>query len=67
MPISTGRYAQMLLFGRPHTEYICTYGHGTLKVPDLHIGGHQPTNWEPHEDIWKRAVFHPRWREEKLE
>lgn len=54
MPVSTGRYAQILLFGRPHTEYICTYGHGTLKVPDLHnIGGHQPTNWEPHEDIWK--------------
>jgi hypothetical protein len=54
MPISTGRYAQMLLFGRPHTEYICVYGHGTLKVPDLHtVGGHEPTNWQPHDDIWK--------------
>lgn len=53
MPVTTGRYAQMLLFGRPRTEYICTYGHGTLKVPELHIGGKEPSSWEPHEDIWK--------------
>lgn len=54
MPVSTGgRYSQMLLFGRPQTEYICVYGHGTLKVPEIHIGGHEPNQWEPHEDIWK--------------
>ena len=29
-------------------------GHGTLQVPDLHIGGHEPNKWQPHsEDIWK--------------
>ena len=39
MPVLTGRYAQMLLYGQPKLEYICTYGHGTLKVPELHIGG----------------------------
>ena len=53
MPVTRGRYAQMLLFGRPTTEYICIYGHGTLRVPDLHISGHEPNDWEPHEDIWK--------------
>jgi hypothetical protein len=54
MPVSKGRYAQMLLFGRPQTEYICAYGHGTLQVPDLHIGGHEPNKWQPHsDDIWK--------------
>jgi hypothetical protein len=54
MPVSTGRYAQMLLFGRPQTEYICVYGHGTLKVPELHITGHEPTAWKANdEDMWK--------------
>src|SRR5688500_1578057 len=26
MPVSHGRYGQMLLFGRPRTEYICVFG-----------------------------------------
>ena len=29
----------MLLFGRPQIEYICPYGHGTLREDDLHISG----------------------------
>jgi hypothetical protein len=53
MPVQTGRYAQMLLYGRPKLEYICTYGHGTLKVPELHFSGKEPIDWEEHEDIWK--------------
>ena len=53
MPVHTGRYAQVLLFGPPKTEYICTYGHGTLRVPELHITGKEPASWERHEDIWK--------------
>jgi hypothetical protein len=53
MPVSTGRYAQQLLFGKPKTEYICVYGHGTLQVPDLHISGHEPSAWQAHDDIWK--------------
>jgi hypothetical protein len=54
MPITTGRYGHTLLFGPPRTEYICLYGHGTLKVPELHITGREMDNWEPHDqDIWK--------------
>lgn len=53
MPVRRGRYAQILLFGRPTTEYICTYGHGTLQVPELHIGGKEPNKWQSHDDIWK--------------
>ncbi|MGH9630272.1 MAG: hypothetical protein ACRD7E_18310 [Bryobacteraceae bacterium] len=52
MPVTTGRYAQMLLFGPPRTEYICVYGHGTLKVPDLQLSGMEMPDWEEHEDIW---------------
>ena len=52
MPILTGSWTHVL-FGRPRTEYICPYGHGTLKVEELQITGHQNPDWEPHEDIWK--------------
>jgi hypothetical protein len=53
MPVQTGRYAQMLLYGRPKLEYICTYGHGTLKVPELHFSGKEPIDWQENEDMWK--------------
>jgi hypothetical protein len=52
MPILTGSWTH-ILFGRPRTEYICPYGHGTLKVEELQITGHQEPDWEPHADIWK--------------
>ena len=54
MPVSHGSYGQMLLLGRPRTEYICVYGHGSLNVPELHVSGKEPSEWHPHdEDIWK--------------
>jgi hypothetical protein len=52
MPILVGSWTNVLL-GAPRTEYICPYGHGTLKVAELQITGHQEPDWEPHEDIWK--------------
>jgi hypothetical protein len=52
MPIQTGSWTHVLL-GAPRTEYICPYGHGTLKVFDLQITGHQEPDWEPHQDMWK--------------
>ena len=52
MPISRGSWTHVLL-GRPQTEYICPFGHGTLMVEELQITGHQAPDWQPHEDIWK--------------
>jgi hypothetical protein len=52
MPILTGSWTHILL-GRPRTEYICPYGHGTLKVEELQLTGHQEADWQPHEDMWK--------------
>lgn len=52
MPIQTGSWTHVLL-GAPRTEYICIYGHGTLKVAELQITGLQQPDWEPHEDMWK--------------
>ena len=53
MPVAHGSWGGLFLFGPPRTEYICLYGHGTLKVPELHITGHDPNRWEEHTDMWK--------------
>jgi hypothetical protein len=53
MPIAVGSWASMLRFGRPHMEYICPFGHGTLKVPELQITGKEPVAWDEHEDMWR--------------
>ena len=52
MPVSTGSWPNMLLIGRPRTEYICIYGHGTLIVPEVQLTGGPSSDWEPHEDMW---------------
>jgi hypothetical protein len=52
MPLATGDWTHVLM-GRPRTEYICPYGHGTLKVEELQITGHAEPDWQPHEDMWK--------------
>jgi hypothetical protein len=53
MPVMRGSWDSMLRLGRPHTEYICPYGHGTLKVPELQITGKEPIDWAEHQDMWK--------------
>jgi hypothetical protein len=55
MPIATGSWTHVL-FSRPRTEYICPFGHGTLKVEELQITGHSGADWQPHEDIWKELL-----------
>jgi len=55
MPIQRGSWNHILL-GAPRTEYICLYGHGTLRVPELQIGGHDEPDWHPHEDMWKELL-----------
>ena len=53
MPIETGSWSRMLQFGRPRIEYICPYGHGTLKEEELQISGLANPEWTPHsDDIW---------------
>lgn len=54
MPVTTGSWSNMLTFGRPRIEWMCPYGHGTLKIEELQITGKEPANWEASEsDIWK--------------
>jgi hypothetical protein len=54
MPVETGSWGRMLQFGRPRIEYICPYGHGTLKEDELQILGLENPEWTPHsDDMWE--------------
>ena len=53
MPIATGSWSRSMLLGRPQIEYICPYGHGTLRQDDLHLTGTSSPQWTSHsDDIW---------------
>jgi hypothetical protein len=57
MPIETGSWSRILQFGRPRIEYICPYGHGTLREDELHISGMSLSEWERHsDDIWTELI-----------
>jgi hypothetical protein len=54
MPVETGSWSRMLQFGRPRIEYICPYGHGTLREDELQISGIENPEWTPHsDDLWE--------------
>jgi len=53
MPVETGSWSSMLQFGMPRIEYICPYGHGTLKVPEVQLSGPEPLDWKKNEDFWR--------------
>lgn len=52
MPIETGSWGRMLMFGRPRIEYICPYGHGTLREDEVQISGLEGPEWTAHADLW---------------
>jgi hypothetical protein len=54
MPVETGSWSLMLQFGRPRIEYICPYGHGTLREDEVvQISGSENPEWTPHsDDFW---------------
>src|SRR6266567_6373451 len=53
MPVETGSWHRMLLLGRPRMEYICPYGHGTLKEEELQISGLENPEWTESGDPWQ--------------
>lgn len=53
MPVAAGSWPNMFLSGQPRMEYICIYGHGTLKVPEVELTGAKSPNWRSHDDMWK--------------
>jgi len=67
MPVETGSRGFMLQFGRPRTEYICPYGHGTLKQEEFQTSGLENPEWTAHTgDMWEELyAASDRDREEK--
>ncbi len=53
MPLNAGSWPNSFLKGRPRIEYICPYGHGTLRVPEEQVTGPATPDWHKNEDIWK--------------
>jgi len=54
MPVQTGSWGRMLQLGRPRIEYICPYGHGTLKEEELQISGLATPQWTRNsDDVWE--------------
>ena len=53
MPVETGSWSSMLQFGRPRIEYICPYGHGTLRQEEVQIFGLETPQWDHTPDLWK--------------
>ncbi|MEZ5398036.1 MAG: hypothetical protein R2729_00120 [Bryobacteraceae bacterium] len=56
MPLSKGSWNELVLMGPPRTEYICPFGHGTLRVPDLRLETNEPLDWHPIDDMWKELA-----------
>ncbi len=51
MPAASGIFSSVMLGGTPNTEYICTFGHGKLEVPDVHTS-YRPAKWTRYDGIW---------------
>lgn len=45
MPVETGSRSFMLQLGRPRVEYICPYGHGTLKQEEYETSELENPQW----------------------
>ena len=52
MPVSSGGWNSLLLRA-PRTDYICRFGHGTLRVPDVDLPGTPQSDWHSIDDMWK--------------
>jgi len=56
MPVSEGNYSRTMLEGSPYTEYICTYGHGKLYVPDVHLSSSRAMGWIGYGSLWENLL-----------
>lgn len=59
MPVITGSWGRATIFSPPRTEYICPYGHGTMRENNLKIAGRQAPDWVEHKDIWEELESLP--------
>ena len=54
MPVGGGAWDKIFRLGAPQIEWICPFGHGTLKVFEIHFTGRMSDDWRTHdENIWR--------------
>lgn len=51
-----GDYSHTMLGGSPFTTYICTYGHGKLYVPDVHLSSSRAARWMGYGSLWENLM-----------
>jgi hypothetical protein len=56
MPRTAGDYGHVMLGGAPCTEYICTYGHGKLFVPEVHLSSSRVRRWTGYGSLWENLM-----------
>ena len=57
MPASEGgNLSHTMLGGSPFTTYICTYGHGKLYVPDVHLSSSRAIRWTGYGNLWENLM-----------
>ncbi len=63
MPLEKGNWSHATLFAPPTLEWICPYGHGTMKQEEIQLSGVQLDQWERNDDnFWK--AFEDAWRKD---
>jgi hypothetical protein len=66
MPVETGSRGFMLQLGRPRVEYICLYGHGTLKQEEYETSELENPKWTSSSgDMWEDLYAAGRETQEK--
>ena len=54
MPVAIGYWSKATLFAPPQLEWICPFGHGTMRQSEVHLSGIQLDQWvENDADFWK--------------
>ena len=53
MPVATGSWGKATIFAPPKMEWICPYGHGTMREHELQFNGREAAAWDANENIWK--------------
>lgn len=66
MPQSEGNFSRIMLGGTPYTEYICTYGHGKLSVPDVHLSSSRTMRWIGYGSLWENLMEAEHHKEPQL-
>lgn len=63
MPVERGNWGHATLFAPPQLEWICPYGHGTMKQEEIQLSGARADEWLKNDDNFWRA-FEDAWKKE---